>query len=43
MRVIGRYIRDDGRNISMEVFYANGESVLEVNVVLPAQRRAVAN
>jgi cell division topological specificity factor len=43
MRVIGHYIRDDGRNISMEVLYAEGESVLEVNVVLPAQRRAVAN
>ncbi len=43
MRVIGRYIRNDGRNVSMEVLYADGESVLEVNVVLPAQRRVVAN
>ncbi len=43
MRVIGRYVRDDGRNVSMEILYAEGQSVLEVNVVLPAQRRAVAN
>jgi cell division topological specificity factor len=42
-RVIGRYIRDERRNVSMEVQYAHGESVLEVNVVLPAQRRMVAN
>lgn len=43
MRVIGRYIRDEARNVSMEVQYAHGESVLEVNVVLPAQRRVVIN
>lgn len=43
MDVIGRYVRDDGRNVSMEVFYADGRSVLEVNVVLPAQRRAAVN
>jgi len=43
MRVIGRFVRDDGRNVTMEVQYANGESILEVIVVLPAQRRMVAN
>ena len=43
MRVIGRYIRNDGHNVSMEVQYADGESVLEVNVVLPAQRRFATN
>ncbi len=43
MRVIGRYVRNDGHNVSMEVQYADGESVLEVNVVLPAQRRFAAN
>ena len=34
MEVIARYVRNDGRNVSMEVMYAEGESVLEVNVVL---------
>ena len=43
MRVIGRFVRDDGRNVTMEVQYANGESILEVIVVLPSQRRMVAN
>ncbi|MHA1537312.1 MAG: cell division topological specificity factor MinE [Alphaproteobacteria bacterium] len=41
--VIGRYIRDEGHNVSMEVLYTHGQSVLEVNVILPAQRRAVTN
>ena len=43
MAVIARYIRNEGHNVTMEINYTDGESILEVNVVLPVQRRMVTN